>query len=945
MITSADFWNSIPSLEQLDSEANVEHRLVLPLLHALGYRGDEIESKYPVEFQQGRAGRKHEADFVCFYGVLRDKKNSLLVVEVKAAGEPLPQGKVQGESYAQNLRAPLLLLTNGECLEIWQLQVSLESECVLRIPTSQLSTNRGEVERLLNKDAVRDYCASLSFKTLAEATSDFGIYETAELKRLKTDPPMIARTLRRQQIGGDEAPFDSLALLSNFTSGAVVVGPSGYGKTILSRAIFKQAIEERWRAHRKAVVVEAPLPDVAESGVDLVSFLQQRIAAHQPGVTLDSFRDSLRKLGAIIICDSLDRTSRDFQKRVATAITLFLRDFPLAQVFIFTRATGDISISLPVLELLSLSYEQIRELENIILNDGTAEHYSIIGSAPPTLHSLCNTPLLLRLILEYWKREHDFPRNLDVMFRKWLDTVLDSEPNDTVSRAYRERALSVIAIATTDAPVTAGRAVALLKSNGISEEILNTLIQCNAVGDADSVLEILHESLADYLRAKAFVEMSVVDQLIAIPALPLVRDSFLIVFLMALLVDLEAQNALWRHMVSGHIGIYLDALRYRIDVSDELKQLGATELSERYLSDLLNSIDETLDGFFPSLRPAVVESLTNKRHSRLAVIGIGNAHGLSYKIHAREPSQPRVVVGAPEFPGTIRGVYLDAARYRTDSARLLGMSLLKKGIEEAIETLDLEGGPSWSAERLITRVRLLSRRYGFNIAVDDDLDVIEKAIQPYSDQRIVQGPLVGHESFSFQSMLDDVAVLRAAGVTTLDPWWLRLGWNDNVSLVSDSDLSRVLDEEYRRVQLIYTEIIGASFSRHANDMLFFPILPIRWTLAVRRRGPSIRGFVVFPRWMPVKDWSDAGADVTFWGDDPVTIPPWEEVRDALLALGRPPNILHYGGFRTHFGYDGATPNGYFSGASPAVAEAMSWLRDDLRNMFRNLPSSDGAFPV
>jgi hypothetical protein len=131
MNATEDFWSVVLSHEMLNSEANVEHRFVLPLLHALGYSSEDIESKYPVEFQQGRAGRKPEADFVCFYGILRDKTNSLLVVETKPFGEPLAQGKAQGESYAQNLRAPLLLLTNGKDLEIWQMQISLESLCVL----------------------------------------------------------------------------------------------------------------------------------------------------------------------------------------------------------------------------------------------------------------------------------------------------------------------------------------------------------------------------------------------------------------------------------------------------------------------------------------------------------------------------------------------------------------------------------------------------------------------------------------------------------------------------------------------------------------------------------------------------------------------------------------------------------------------------------------------
>jgi Type I restriction enzyme R protein N terminus (HSDR_N) len=947
MNAQAEFWNAIPNREMLDSEANVEHRLVLPLLHALGYRSEDIESKYPVEFQQGRAGRKPEADFVCFYGVLRDKSNSLLVVEVKASGEPLPPGKAQGESYAQNLRAPLLLLTNGENLEIWQMQISLESECALQIPVDQLPANRGNVERLLNRTAVRDYCNALKFKTIVEATADFGSYETAELIRLKADSAAITRTLRHQRIrGGNRTDCDSARLLPDFPSGAIVIGPSGYGKTTLSRNIFKQAIEQRWHGLHSAVSFEAPLPDLAESGVDWLSFLHHRVAAHQPGVTLESFKDSLRKIGATVVCDSLHRTSHTFQKRIAAQISLFLRDYPLSQVFIFSRADAKPPIALPTLELAPLSDQQILELENIILADSSAKHPSIIGAASPTLRSLCNNPLLLRLVLEYWKREHDFPRNLGILFRAWLDAVLETEQNDAVSRTYREHALTTIAQATTDAPMTGVKAIALLKSDGIPEDVLNELIQCNAVHETNVSLEVVHDSLADYLRAKSFAELSLANQLSAIPSLSLSRDSFLPVFLMALLIDREAQRALWKHMVSGHISTYFDALLYRIDASDDLKHLDAKELSEGYLADLLNGIDEPLDGFFPSLRPSIVEWLTEERHKPLAVIGAINGHALFYKIHSlQQPNQRRVVVGAPAFPGAIRGVNLDLARYRIDSARLLGAALLKKGLEQIVTALDVNGGPLWSAERLTARIRLLHRRYDFGISVNDDLDHIEKAIQPYSDQRVDESPLIGRERFSFQSMLNDIAILRSAGMTALDPWWLRLGWNEDVSLVSNDALARILDEEYRRVQLSYAEIVRASLPHHANEMIFFPILPIRWNLMVARHAVSARTFVIFPHWTPVKDWKDAGADVTFAEKGPDHPPAWEDVRDALVALGRPTNIPHYGGFTTHFGYDGSMPTGYFSGTTPVTNEVISWLRDELRRMFRNLPSGDRAFAV
>ena len=91
-----DFWDKLP-IKDLTSESDVELRLVEPLLRALGYEDDDIAPKYPVEFQEGRVGRRPEADYVCFAGPLKNRDTSLLVVEAKKPGEALPPGKAQGE--------------------------------------------------------------------------------------------------------------------------------------------------------------------------------------------------------------------------------------------------------------------------------------------------------------------------------------------------------------------------------------------------------------------------------------------------------------------------------------------------------------------------------------------------------------------------------------------------------------------------------------------------------------------------------------------------------------------------------------------------------------------------------------------------------------------------------------------------------------------------------
>lgn len=79
------FWARV-SGATFANEADVEVKLVLPLLEALRYRADDIAAKYSVVFQEGRRGRKHEADFVVFDGPRHDRDTSLLVVEAMRLG-------------------------------------------------------------------------------------------------------------------------------------------------------------------------------------------------------------------------------------------------------------------------------------------------------------------------------------------------------------------------------------------------------------------------------------------------------------------------------------------------------------------------------------------------------------------------------------------------------------------------------------------------------------------------------------------------------------------------------------------------------------------------------------------------------------------------------------------------------------------------------------------
>jgi hypothetical protein len=933
----ADFWNDIPIIGPT-GEGNVELRLVIPLLHALGYEDDDIESKYPVVFQQGRLGRPHEADFVCFYGPLHDRDTSLLVVEVKKPEEPLPNGKVQGESYVANLRAPLLLLTNSNTLEIWQWQATQESVCVLNIPLSSLAAERGKVERLFSKAAVYDYCRSFHVKTILEASTDYGLYETAELKRILRYGASINRTVRR--VGGDQdqGRIETSRLLTECPSGAVIFAPSGYGKTTLSNRLLREAIEERWRGNGLRPAFHVGLPDLEQTSVSISDFMWRRLAAHCPGVTAAVLEKLLRETGTTILCDGFDRTTVAYQKKLTTELANFIRDYPRVQLFVFSREAVKPNVSLQSFSLEPLSDEQMRELERIILHDGSAPFYSIIGMMPVTLRSLCSIPMLLQLTLEYWKRQNAFPQKIEFLFRSWLDSTLKTEPNDIVSAIVREQALALISAETAFSPISGAQAITLLGSHNIPTLALNELISCDAVRMNGSVVEVQHEALADYLRAKAIASSPEDELLLHLSALPMPTDAFFPVLLAAQLVPHRLQTALWKRLSHASIGVYLDALRYRFDLSDELVKLEPAKLSESYLQELIEGIEIPLDGFFPQLRETVTENLIGDGKATIAATGLVSAHpaNLMYKLHTRAPGDPRVIVKTPTLPGTLRGVDLDLSHYRIDSARMLGMRLVRDEILEAIKHQQLKGDPTWAEERLIGRIRYLAEGNYLNIRLTDNLIALEDILKPHAGAWLQERAFLSGERFSIQSLLDDIAILREAGRSHLDQWWLRLGWNSEATFQTDDAICRVLDENFRRTQVVYTEIVQNTFRAIAKELGFFAQLPIRGKFYVARRTGEIEGSSLYYRWVPARSWRDVGADVTITDRD-------QAQRASLDSPDPNSDTYRAGSMLLLPTFDGRQWNGHFDGATTVTHEVCSLLTDEINGLFEALASSDGSY--
>ena len=598
----------------LANEAEVETRLVIPLLDLLGYTNDDIRPKYPVVFREGRPGRNPEADFVVFAGPEHSRNTSLLVVEAKHPNEFIGDGKGQGESDAANLRAPFLLVTNGRNLELWQLQASYDSECVFSCLTKDLAARFDELHRLVWKDAAIKYKESLRQRSIIEVASDLGNYLELELRRTYEYEQVIVRRLNPVASAG-RTTIPSDRLLDDLPAGAVIIASSGYGKTTLANDLARQCANRAKANGSNILPFYIMLPDAAAQERALLAYAQERVAAHCPQVSMAAFRYLLRSVGGVLLLDGFDCLTLEARRVFSAEINALRRDYGGLGIFVFSRASSRPDIGLPLLELDEYSDQEQIEYAKLVAAQRGQPLGTPIGFMPETLRAICKVPLLLQLALQYWYEHQDFPPDLKVLFQSWIDQQLQTRDAPASQAIMREEALRLIASKSTHGLLGARAAINILRENGYSETILDDLIQSDAVRRLGSSLELVHEALGDYLRASQLAKIDFAALMQELSTIQLDRDLLFPVLLAASLERHGPQQALFRRLARLDLSAYFDALRYRADTSAEVLA-GAPEAFVRsYLGDMIDGLEEPLAAFFPQVKTEIIQSLTE--HPRL----------------------------------------------------------------------------------------------------------------------------------------------------------------------------------------------------------------------------------------------------------------------------------------------------------------------------------------
>lgn len=545
---------------------------------------------------------------------------------------------------------------------------------------------------------------------------------------------------------------------------------------------------------------------------------------------------------------------------------------------------------------------------------------------------LCAIPLILDLMIGYWRAHDQQPRNLPDLFEAWLDRVLLADKRYPSKRDVCVRALMQIAKA--DGLVRVDEAIDGLRAAGIDAAVLDELAQRDAIDVDGQTVSFSHESQRDYLRA---LDISRCDADLASRALARVAldaESLLPVLLMQLLPTPALKRALWNRM--GEIPLPLVAVTLSFVVERRDGGRCNPEGLRDHLDGMISGIDLALDRFFPQLRPSLTRRILRTDVDQIRVIGEADEITYLIGIRPRPGDEAKVEIGKVDWHEEFGRTRSGRGPLTLSNGHADGLGLVASAAVDLIKRRDLPGRGVWYSERASSWLRALASSGKVVLPASDRIPDLLNALRGLRGERIYASNVAGR-AYVIDSLCRDLEALLAVGVDSLPGWTARPMTEWDVAELPDDAIPPLVDAHYRRVQLVYRELVEEGFLAISPSLGHYNLLPVRAQLEMRHIEGKRSAFTT---WLPVADWDECGADIV----PSVTNRSVDDLFDALYSrlrsVGRDPNtaatyVTGWGPIPAATGYAPYEHNR----ESVCIREACQWLRRDIEALFRELPEA------
>ena len=853
--------------QNIQSEAEVRSKLIVPLLELLGYPMDFRAEEFPVYGYEGSKPLKSKAaDFLQFdsneFDTHRGKSNpeiewvyehSLLVFEAK---KPTEKVLVTGQPvfYSAWTKSVAYMISNGIDIKGYIVNANYTDTCVFSCKVKEIPQNWDDINRL-------NYNQVLQLKQTACQNGTWttrGIYEDYKNAMLVQCNEILNICCDRNL---EEIPYDFNIkdstkkrkfdeLLDD--SCKIITSEPGGGKSFFMWMLMREYLT-RYTSDDERIPVLLEGRYYGRSYVSIVDGIYQELQMFSALMTKEMVDKRLRDGGFVILFDALDEVEIDCDILVRTLHQL-------------KRSTDNIII---VTSRIQNYREEFRNnfthysLEPLDDDKITAllKQYShgnmdiSINQIPRRLLEIIRTPLFLKMFVAISRNETKYriPSNHAALFEAYISQKMKEMSCSLLDETVIKSVLAKYALHSIENGDNTEEFFEILKQNCDKVDlttIYNKIWKTGLISKGLQGIKFYHKALQEFFAA---LKLSTFDEINLTNWLE--QNAFdekydeVICYLTRILSNQSKQAFVLDYLESHNLKLYIRALKSRRNFSMTETTLDY-QYAQKYFAQIMktyetiiqvffNRINHVFDGYsIDGSKKLCISGNINfsKKTISMAIYG-GNQEAKTLDISISSKQQIQMLTSDGRDISISSSVFtignrherfynLELLSYGFDSAREIAVDIIKKQIKDATEKqtmfdIDLDVLLVERTEKMLKNFRnkhhiSKSERDKFSLYANDFESIIHKisesGIRDSETEAIfIFCNLLKNKMDTAQDFLDVPPDLKLeVGKTSC--WFDEL--YSNTQLVKKINRILVLSNEaIRKISLEYVPVLGFSTSR------------------------------------------------------------------------------------------------------------------------------------
>lgn len=773
--------------QEIQSEAEVRSKLIIPLLEVLGYPIDFRAEEFPIYGYEGsRKLSAKYADFLQFtdkdFANNRENKteqlhwvyeHSLLVFEAKKPTETI-EGIAQPIFYSAWTRCPAFVISNGKRIEGYLINSNWRDTRVFSCRVEDIPLNWNEIIKFRYTEILR----------LKQASSDrpsffvgnvFEKYISAMRVQCAKKVAIYAdRSFANDSEYHPKIQRNQISLCENEVykiEKCLLTAVPGGGKTVFIWKAFQHYLDE-------CLLNDGPIPVLLEGRCyrniynSIEDGIYKKLQYFAPSTSKEKIHELICDGRIVLLFDGLDEVEGDIQIIGSQLKELsFNESFQMIVTARRENYHGELQTTFTHVVLNLLAEKQISELlEKYSQGRIKIDFYSL----PHELREILAVPLFLKMYVTITMDERNrIPKNKAELFELYLRSQFQRYNYSGYEITKLRQILSKYAFQSFDNNESLLLLTRIIEENvdqGKREEYYGKVWKIGILQWSDTDIKFYHRTMMEYCYAFHLAEYSEEHLLNWLEEHHWNKKYLVIIcYLTGIISNQEKQNVVLDYLERKNLSLYSKALKSRRDFSSEIAKFDEdfvknyfSQLRESYIT-IISSHFSRLQNYFdgcigyPNIMLTVIDGAMDYQRNSISVKFYGgplDCPVVRYKIYQSVGMSLSSGAGwtdANEYVMTTGGIRtfgynLKYTGYDIDSAREIALDIVKKQVFELLKKKQIFDNfyPVLAFERLEHDLRKLRQQIEYKDihqslslyrnSLEDIIEILKTSGEPISKE-------------------------------------------------------------------------------------------------------------------------------------------------------------------------------------------------------------------